>query len=135
MASAVAGILFVGTLPREGVQLRRVRGLVALVAVLAALWTTAVLPSIQPGPRPVKRGDVDVIATFLSQRLRPSDTVQPLDVASGAVHAMLITKSLIATPFIYDFHFYHHQKRPIIRDLRGRMLAAIKKWKSAVTPR
>ncbi len=58
------------------------------------------------------------IAEYLEKNIRPNDLVQPLDWTGGAVHAMLISKAKIATPFIYDFHFYHHVSRPYTQYLR-----------------
>ncbi len=65
-----------------------------------------------------KGGRVNEIATFLKNNLRPGDTVQPLDWTGGAVHAMLIARASLATPFVYDFHFYHHISNPYIQRLR-----------------
>jgi hypothetical protein len=72
-----------------------------------------------------KGGRVDEIAAFLRQNLRPGDTVQPLDWTGGAVHAMLISEARIATPFIYDFHFYHHISKDYIKGLRRRFIEAL----------
>jgi len=62
------------------------------------------------------------IAGFLEENLRPGDTVQPLDWTGGAVHAMLIARAPLATPFIYDFHFNHHVSTDYVQGLRARML-------------
>ncbi|MEA2700171.1 MAG: hypothetical protein QOI66_4442, partial [Myxococcales bacterium] len=70
----------------------------------------------------VKSGQVDEMAAFLRARLRPGDTVQPLDWTGGAVHAMLIARARLATRFMYDFHFYHHVSHPFIQLLRRRFL-------------
>jgi hypothetical protein len=50
--------------------------------------------------------------------------VQPLDWTGGALHAMLRARTPIATPYIYDFVFYHHVDTDYIRSLRGRFLTA-----------
>lgn len=75
--------------------------------------------------RPPKSGRVDEIASFLRGHLAPGDQVQPLDWTGGAVHAMLIARAEIATPFVYDFYFYHHVSNPFIQKLRGRFMAAM----------
>jgi len=69
-----------------------------------------------------KGGRVDEIAGFLRENVRPEDTVQPLDWTGGAVHAMLISGSKLATHFVYDFHFYHHVSNPYLRKLRAKFI-------------
>jgi hypothetical protein len=73
-----------------------------------------------------KHGRVDEIAAYLKTRMAPGDKVQPLDWTSGAVHAMLIAKAQIATPFVYDFHFYHHVSSAYIQNLREQFLESLK---------
>lgn len=73
----------------------------------------------------VKGGDVDQIADYLKKNLRPGETVQPLDTTGGALHAMLIANAPIATPFIYDFYFYHDPAIPYVASLRGRFIQAL----------
>jgi hypothetical protein len=70
---------------------------------------------------------VDDMAGFLRTHLRPGDTVQPLDWTGGAVHAMLIARAKLATPFMYDYHFYHHVSRPFIQLLRTRFIQDFQK--------
>jgi hypothetical protein len=72
-----------------------------------------------------KYGRVDEIAGWLRERLRPGDTVQPLDWSGGAVHAMLLAKARLGTRFVYDYHFYHHVSAPAIQGLRAEFLAAL----------
>jgi hypothetical protein len=78
-------------------------------------------------PHRFPHGDVTAIGTFLAQRLEPGDTVAPLDWTEGAVHAMLLARATPATPFLYDFHFYHHVSSPYIERLRRRFLAALER--------
>jgi hypothetical protein len=75
---------------------------------------------------PIKDGRVDSIAGFLSARLRPGDTVQPLDWTGGALHAMLLARAPLATPFIYEFQFTHDIDRPYIQELRRRFIAQLR---------
>ncbi|MCC7007541.1 MAG: hypothetical protein IT184_01880 [Acidobacteria bacterium] len=75
------------------------------------------------GRRPPPKGGLpDEIATFLGERLRPGDTVQPLDWTAGAVHGMLLARAPLATRFLYDFHFYHHVSTDYIQRLRREFL-------------
>ncbi len=71
------------------------------------------------------------IAGYLEKNIRLNDLVQPLDWTGGAVHAMLISKAKIATPFIYDFHFYHHVSRPYTQFLRKKFIESL----TSVKPR
>ncbi len=71
-------------------------------------------------------GRVDAIAAFLRTHLEPGDTVQPLDWTGGALHAMLKARAVVATPYIYDYHFYHHVHDPYIRRIRARFMARLK---------
>jgi len=66
----------------------------------------------------------DRIAEYLENRLAPGDRVQPLDVVGGTMHAMLMTGARPATPFLYDFMFYHHTSDPYIKRLRTRFIEA-----------
>lgn len=70
-------------------------------------------------------GRVDRMAAFLERNLHPGDTVQPLDWTGGALHAMLISRARLATPFVFDFYFYHHVSQPYIQQLRARFLEAL----------
>jgi len=71
------------------------------------------------GPR------VEELTGFLHSHLRASDTVQPLDWTGGAADAMLRSEARLATPFVCDFHFYHHISSPYIQALRRRFLEAL----------
>ena len=73
-----------------------------------------------------KGGRVDEMACWLKARLRPGDTVQPLDWTGGSLHAMLLSKSRLATRFMYDYHFYHHTSSPFIQGLRKEFLSQLR---------
>jgi hypothetical protein len=77
-------------------------------------------------PTTPKDGRPDEIAAFLRGNLAPGDTVQPLDWTGGVVHAMLIAEARPATPYLYDFPFYHHVSAPYTSELRGRFLEALR---------
>jgi hypothetical protein len=59
------------------------------------------------------------ITNFLEKKLKDGDTVQPLDWTGGSLLAMLETRVRIATPYIFDFYFYHHVSNPYIQSLRA----------------
>jgi hypothetical protein len=62
------------------------------------------------------------ISHFLEKNLRKGDTVQPLDWTGGALLAMLETRARIATPYVFDFYFYHHVSNPYIQSLRANFM-------------
>jgi hypothetical protein len=62
------------------------------------------------------------ISRFLEKNLQYGDTVQPLDWTGGTLLAMLETRAHIATPYIFDFYFYHHVSNPYIQSLRADFL-------------
>ncbi len=107
-------------------------GWIFLVLVLAAAFMAGRLPRefiLQVSGRPLpppKAGRVDEIADYLKQNSKPDDKVQPLDWTGGAVHALLIAQRPIATPFIYDFYFYHHLSNQYIRALRKRFIEQLR---------
>jgi hypothetical protein len=90
------------------------------------LWLLAVKRELPAANNP-KEGRVDEIAAFLETHLRPGDTVQPVDWVGGAVHAMLIARAELATPFIYDEYFYHNIDNPYIQGLRTRFMQALER--------
>jgi len=59
------------------------------------------------------------IANFLEKNLETGDFVQPLDWTGGTLLAMLETRALIATEYVFDFYFYHHISNPYIQNLRN----------------
>jgi hypothetical protein len=128
-AIALAALSFLG-LRDAGPPLMRVApAAVVLVFVFGQLQLPRMVGRLARGePRGApKGGRVDELASFLKASLRPGDTVQPLDWTGGVVHAMLIAEAEPATPFLYDFPFYHHVKAPYVFELRGRFLQAIRR--------
>lgn len=67
------------------------------------------------------------IARFLEKNLEAGDTVQPLDWTGGALLAMLETRAPIATPYVFDFYFYHHVSDPYIQALRADFMNELQK--------
>lgn len=78
----------------------------------------------QAVPAPLN-GVPDRISSFLKKNLQPGETVQPLDWVNGAIHGMLEAKALIATRFLYDYHFFHHLSSPLIQDLRREFIDSL----------
>jgi hypothetical protein len=70
---------------------------------------------------------IDEITMYLNQHLSPTDQVQPLDWITGAAYGMLISKAIPATPYIFDFQFYHHVSNDYIKHLRRDFLEKLKK--------
>ena len=112
--------------------------LLPIVLLLCTLNFTLHVPELvidqfagYPMEKP-KEGRVDAIAHYLTRHLRPGDRVQPLDWTGGAVHAMLLARAQLATPFMYDFHFYHHVSHPYIQRLRRRFLHALVEYAAAL---
>ncbi|NOZ51487.1 MAG: hypothetical protein GXP37_15785 [Chloroflexi bacterium] len=101
--------------------------LVALVAMMAFAPRNEFFRQMtgQPPDAP-KGGRVDEIAAYLQAHLTPGDTVQPLDWTGGAVHGMLIAEAPLATPYIYDYYFYHHISSPTIQQLRADFIVRLK---------
>ena len=67
----------------------------------------------------------DAIARTLKARLKPGDSVQPLDWTGGSHLAMLRAKARLATPYIYDYYFYHHVSHPYIQRIRKRFIVRL----------
>ncbi len=109
----------------------RVAPAVITVAVVAGLWQGPGLDAAvaqQLAGRPMdapKQGRVDAMAAALRTHVRPGETVQPLDWTSGANHALLLTRTPLATSFLYNYHFYHHVDTPVIQGLRRRFMAEL----------
>jgi hypothetical protein len=74
-----------------------------------------------------KYGRVDEIAGWLKGRLRPGDTVQPLDYTGGSLHAMLLAETKLATQFPGDYPFYHNVSLPFIQGLRQSFISQLRK--------
>ncbi len=120
-------VLVASTLAADRGVLEPVRRHGARLLLVVAFALLASIPSGFPNaPRgEVKDGRVRFVADYLRSHLRPGETVQPLDVAGGVVHGMLLAQAPPATRFIYDFHFYHHESSPTIRALRREFVAEL----------
>ncbi len=110
----------------------RVAGRWAIVLVCAALIAQGAIPAVTGRNRQTiaeKTGRVQEMTAFLQSNLRPGDTVQPLDWTGGAVAAILESKAMCGTRFIYDFYFYHDVSHPYIQALRGEFLRDLEQSK------
>lgn len=89
--------------------------LAGLVLTLQAGWTWVYLKNDHVGLL-VRNGD------DLAARLRPDDTVQIVgDVGSG-LRALVAEGRPMATPFVYDFHFYERADTPEVARWQARFL-------------
>lgn len=119
-----------GLLERRGARSR------AHLALPVAVLLLVVLIGVRPpyafrdrvlgrSPRFPEVERAEEIAGFLRTRLRPGETVQPLDWTGGVVHGMLAAEAPLATRFVYDFHFYHHVSSDYTRDLKKQFMLAL----------
>ena len=84
------------------------------------------LRQIQGHPIATSTDRAEEIARFLEKNLEAGDTVQPLDWTGGSLLAMLETRAPIATPYVFDFYFYHHVSNPYIQSLRTDFMQALR---------
>jgi hypothetical protein len=103
---------------------------VALVSRFAVLLLLLLLCTLslrrivwQSGPR--ERGMADEVADVLAERMKPGETVQPLDWTGGALRGMLIVRAKPATRFLCDYYFYFQVNRPYIQRLRREFMAEL----------
>jgi hypothetical protein len=80
-----------------------------------------------PAANTSKEGHGDEIAENLKANLRPGDSIQLLDWAGGAVHAMLMARVKLAAPFVYDESFYHNLDIPYVQQLRTQFVGDLER--------
>jgi hypothetical protein len=73
-----------------------------------------------------EEGRADSLAAYLLKHLKPNEQVQTLGLVGGATHALLMTQTQIATPYIYDFYFHHHLDHPFIQRIRRDFVERLK---------
>jgi hypothetical protein len=118
--------LTVIALPSRDSRFQRLFPVLVLTAVVIMSLTPRnefVRQMVGRPPDPPKDGRVDAIAAFLNSQLEPGDTVQPLDWTGGALQGMLVSEARLATPYIFDYYFYHHVSNPYIQGLREDFMA------------
>ncbi len=92
---------------------------ILLITILLTVRpSTTFLRQIQGHPIATSTDRAEEIARFLENNLEAGETVQPLDWTGGTLLAMLETRAPIATPYVFDFYFYHHVSNPYIQSLR-----------------
>jgi hypothetical protein len=93
--------------------------LILLSAVLLNIRpSSAFLRQLEGKPVITSTYRANEIARFLESNLKDGDTIQPLDWTGGTLLAMLEIRAHIATPYVFDFYFYHHVSDPYIQSLR-----------------
>jgi hypothetical protein len=90
---------------------------VGVIALNIRLAPT-VLRQLEGKPIATSTDRADEIARYLKENLAEEDTVQPLDWTGGTLLAMLEARAHLATPYVFDFYFYHHVSEPYIQNLR-----------------
>lgn len=59
------------------------------------------------------------IAAWLQSRVQPGDTAQPIEWAYGGIsHALLLSKTRLATHTLWGEVLFHHVSHPFVRNLR-----------------
>jgi glycosyltransferase 2 family protein len=120
-AALLFGVAFLETWPAKSSRGAAIaQALVMVFCLRTYAWGTAYSFGTQGTENRTSR--IGAMVDYLAPRLRPGDTVQPLDWTAGAVAAMLRLRVPIATDFLYDFHFYHHASHPFISALRRRFM-------------
>jgi len=115
-------IILLASLCLSGTQTKARSAAVAIFFVIVALSirpSSTFLRQLEGRPMVTPTDRAEEIARFLEENLQEGDTVQPLDWTGGALLAMLETRAHIATPYIFDFYFYHHVSSPYIQSLRA----------------
>ena len=93
-----------------------------LASLLLIYYARGAVVALQPGPSLPSDIVARQVSAYLTPRLTPGDTVQPLDWTGGTVAGMLQCRARLATSFLYDFEFYHNVSNPVIRGLRSRFI-------------
>jgi len=130
-SSIIFGLAF--ALPQIASARLRAAGLAFTTMVILAHYRIPPgLPQIMSAePMIAKNGNPERIANHLKLHLRPADTIQPLDMAEGALHAMWLAQARPATRFIYNAPLYHHTDTVTVQTLRARFLTEL----NAAAPR
>jgi hypothetical protein len=98
---------------------RSVHLLSLILIIFLLLPSQTFLRQLQGKSIPTSTDRATQITHFLEKNLEAGDTVQPLDWTGGTLLAMLKTHARIATPYVFDFYFYHHVSQPYIQGLRA----------------
>jgi hypothetical protein len=97
----------------------------ALAASLAAALLLLGAKGLEASPAEfwrARRSTVGALEADLRPRLGPGDTVQVLDTTEGGIHALFRLHVRQPTRFLYDFHFFHDERTPVVRALRAEFI-------------
>ena len=115
----LASLFFSLTLQRNTHYLLFITYYLSLILILSLLRPSAAfIRQLEGKPIVTSTNRAEEISRFLKKNLQRGDTVQPLDWTGGTLLAMLESRAHIATPYIFDFYFYHHVSDPYIQSLR-----------------
>lgn len=128
-ACLLGGLSFFSTAAFQNLRPTRVLLLTAVILTSSLLFPARALKEAISETNPRELARVDEIVAFLKSRLKPGDTIQPLDWTGGAIHAMLLLRAKMATRYMQDFHFYHHISHPYIKSLRLDFITVLKREK------
>ncbi|MDO8752692.1 MAG: hypothetical protein Q7J80_02265, partial [Anaerolineales bacterium] len=115
------------TLLRTSLHLSRGAFIFLLVVFINVRPSAAFIRQINHQPVATSTDRAVEIAHFLKNNLEEGDTVQPLDWTGGTLLAMLETRAHLATPYVFDFYFYHHISNPYIQSLRADFMDDLQK--------
>jgi hypothetical protein len=105
----------------------------ALVILFVALQIWVIDPSYRMSTaQHAKNGNVEKFEQAIAKWNITGQPVQPIDWTAGIVHAMLRQGVPIATPFLYDFHFYHGISTPVNAALRQRFISELERTAPAL---
>jgi hypothetical protein len=111
-----------GQRPRSLTSFSWILALSSFIIILSLLLPSqTLLRQLKNKPVSTSTDRAVEISRFLKKNLDTSqgETVQPLDWTGGTLLAMLENRARTATPYIFDFYFYHHVSNPYIRSLRA----------------
>lgn len=69
-----------------------------------------------------REASVRTLEADLRERLGPGDTVQVFDTTGGGIHALFRLRVRQPTRFLYDFHFFHDERTPVVQALRAELV-------------
>ncbi|NUM55048.1 MAG: hypothetical protein HUU46_15490 [Candidatus Hydrogenedentes bacterium] len=82
---------------------------------------------LQPPSRSTGYYRTQRIAAWLQPRVQSGDTVQPIEWAYGGIsHALLLTKSKLATHTLWGEVLFHHVSHPFVQELRQDFMDQLK---------
>ncbi len=120
-ASFAAGWMFLTVSQWANIPIRRIVAVFGLVAVfIGGLMNIRIQSDVfwNPAQAIPENGSADMLSDYFHKNLKPGETVQVLGLVGGGIHALLMNQMEQATPYIYDFYFYHHIDQPFIQHIQ-----------------